>query len=974
MRKLCIALVLTAAAALFAAEVRFEPRAVSPRFVKLDQKVKLVLKPGNFEVVIPARPAPVVKYSAKVLAETLGKMFDCKVPVVTAPTAGKISLCPGDTKLAKQLGLDLAKLDRDGYYIRTAGNKVLMIGRDNPTANPPVHVGNHERATFFATLEFLERFCGVRFYFPGEMGTVIPRRNEIVLPGIDLADRPDMQYRTFYFKTWGPIMDGQKFAYTGAPKNLSGAANLILRTSTLHVPNCHGLRYLGLVERFGKTHPEYFALNANGSRWNGATKVGNSNYDGGHICLSCEEVKNEVLKDAEACLTGQPASVRGVLNGSGKVGWAGVHTRPFFNLMPNDGMPPCYCDKCRPIFQSKDPLRISTFIWKYFSSFARTLQEHKVPGYVTCMAYANYKEIPECDIPSNIIVQLAVTGPYDEKRSWQTKNDQLLIDWGKKLGTKPYLWLYPSKCRAPIGWIPNCAPRAMGAYLKRQAPYCFGAFHESETDIWLFGYLNHYVAGKVMWDSSTDVKKLLDEHYKLMFGAAGPVVQKIFDRLEDIWLDKICGNCVDTPVGPKAVLPSQAQVWNEIYSESMMKAMDKEFDRAEKLVAKDPESLKRLKFIRQEFWKPFLAGRERYRQSCEILDESESRELKPGEKITLDGKLDDPAWKNAPSVWLRRRKIGINTVSTKVSMLYDKDHFYFGFWCEEPETDKIIAAARKHDDNNLWEDNCVEVFLDTRGDRKEFYQIMLSSKNCVTDRWSRPGIMGWEWNAKARTAVAIQPGKSWTAEFKIPRSSMSPAKGKFNADFTRLRTLQGKTEYYNWIELPPRNAVERYGVVHMSPRVNTNLLKDPDFQSKQGGHKGRFIGPWAAHKTIHRDTSIFRFGGSSCRMGDGCYSVEQRFTGLKPKKKYRFSYFLKLDKVDLPGLYVRIFEGNGRVHTLPRVFPKGTAPWHKLSFPFMTGENPPKDGKSTVLFMFKKGNDCINGTVWIDRVEIREEK
>ena len=303
MKKRYIALVLAASAALFAAEVRFEPRAVSPRYVKLDQKVKLTLKPGSLEVVLPARPAPVVKYSGKVLSETLGKMFGCKVPVVTAPTAGKISLCPGDAKLAKQLGLDLNKLDRDGYYIRTAGNRILMIGRDNPTANPPVHVGNHERATLFATLEFLERFCGVRFYFPGEMGTVIPRRKEIVLPGIDLSDRPDWQYRTFYFKTWGPIMDGQTFAYAGAPKNLSGAANLILRTSTLHVPNCHGLRYLGLVERFGQTHPEYFALNANGTRWNGATKLGNSNYDGGHICLSCEEVKNEVLKDAEACLT-----------------------------------------------------------------------------------------------------------------------------------------------------------------------------------------------------------------------------------------------------------------------------------------------------------------------------------------------------------------------------------------------------------------------------------------------------------------------------------------------------------------------------------------------------------------------------------------------------------------------------------------------------------------------------------------------
>ena len=71
---------------------------------------------------------------------------------------------------------------------------------------------------------------------------------------------------------------------------------------------------------------------------------------------------------------------------------------------------------------------------------------------------------------------------------------------------------------------------------------------------------------------------------------------------------------------------------------------------------------------------------------------------------------------------------------------------------------------------------------------------------------------------------------------------------------------------------------------------------------------------------------------------------------------------------------VRIFEGNGRVHTLPRIFPKGTAPWHRLSFPFMSGENPPKGGKSTVTFMFNKGKESGTGAVWLDRVEIREEK
>ena len=302
-------------------------------------------------------------------------------------------------------------------------------------------------------------------------------------------------------------------------------------------------------------------------------------------------------------------------------------------------------------------------------------------------------------------------------------------------------------------------------------------------------------------------------------------------------------------------------------------------------------------------------------------------------------------------------------------MLRDKDYFYFGFFCQEPETDRITVAKRRHDDTLLWQDNCVELYLDTRGDRKEYYQIILNSANSMSDLHVAPGIADWKWNSNAASSVSVQPGKGWSAEIRIPRSAMAPAKDKVNADFTRLRTLNSKIEYYNWIKLPPRNKVEQLGILYFSGPVDRNLLKDQDFQGRIG-YKGRFIGPWAAHSTIHRDTQVFRFGGSSCRMGDGCHTVQQSFKGLKTNTKYRFSYFIKLENLGVPGLYVRVFEGNGRVHTLPKVFPKGTAPWHKLEFTFQTGDTPPQNGISQVYFVIFKST----GKVWIDRVRIEEVK
>ena len=945
---------------------RFSPGVNSPRYEKLDKKQLLVLKPGSFEVVVPPKSAPAARYAGKVLSATLGEILNCKVPVVSKGT-GKIALHVGDTALAAAMKLDINALDRDGFYIKSLGKQILIAGKDDPRFNPERTAQAAERATLFAVYDFLERFAGVRYYFPGEAGTVIPRKDEIRLPGIDIAERPDMQYRTFYFNPWKPIMEGQSYVYANAPENWRFLAAFQLRTSTLAIPNCHGLAYLALVERFGKEHPEYFSLNKNGSRWNGAVKVGLSQ-DKGHICWSNKAIREELLKDAEAVLTGKPASSRNIVNSRGQSVWPSAHQTPFFNLMPNDAMPPCYCKGCVSHFQTTDKQKTSDFMWNYFTSFARTLQERKIPGYVTCMAYANYKVIPTCEIPSNIIVQLALTGPYDERLPVQKGNDALLRQWNKKLGTRPYLWLYPSKCRAAVGWIPNTAPRAVGTYLKRQAGYTFGAFNESESDFWLFGFLNYYVAAKVMWNTDTDVDALLDEHFKVMYGAAAPVMKKVFDEFENIWLSKICGNMLETNEGPKGVTPSQSEIWNNIYNTAFINRINKEFDKAEKLVKNDAGALKRLKFIRSQFWGPVMTGVERYRKSCEINDESVMNELPAGETITIDGKLNDRAWKKAATVWLRNRKGDVTEVATKVSMLRDKDYFYFGFYCEEPETAKMIAADRKKDDMLLWQDNCVEVFLDTAAERKEYFQIMLSAKNCITDLHVRPGSFDTKWDSKVVSAVTTQPGKSWCAELKIPRSAMTPAKGKIHADFSRLRNLTDKTAYYNWIKLPPRNIVEQFAVVNFNAPENKNIVKDPDFQNQVA--KKRFMGPWAAHDIINRDTKVFRFGGSSCRMNvaEGCRVVSQYFKPFKPNTTYRLSYFLKLENLSIPGLYVRIFEGNGKVHTLPRVFPKGTIPWHKLSFTFKTCDAPVKTKPNLFFLLSKK----CTGTVWIDRVEIVE--
>jgi len=959
-------LFLTAALCAFAltAGERFEPRAVSPRRISLDPKQSIKLVPGSFEVVVSPGATPTARYAGKELAETLGKVFGTKITPVSK-SSGKTALIVGDKKLAADWGVDLKSLDRDGYYIKSKGDQILLIGNDDRTANPANNAGFVERATLFAVQEFLERFAGVRYYFPGEIGTVIPKKKELILPAIDLADRPDMQFRSWYISRWKNIMEDQKWDYAGAPKNFASQQKFRMRSCTLDIPNCHGLSYLDLVERFGKTHPEYFALNANGARWNGQNKTGSPLNDRGQLCWSNRELREILLQDAAAFLTGKPASSRNIRS------WVPyIHHLPFFNLMPNDGMEPCYCPECWSHFkQGMKSQHVSDFMWQYFADFANELKKRNVPGYLTTMAYGSCKPVPKCALPDNIIVMVATGGPYYEGMAMQKAEYQRISDWRRKLGSKPYLWTYPTKACGPVAWVPNHAPHAVGSFMKKVAPDIFGAFQESETDIWLLGYLNYYVSSKLLWDSSADVEKMLDEHHRLMFGSAAPEMKKIYDRWEELWMKKVCGDTVDTPVGPQRVVPSQSEIWTRIYDEKEINAFNALFDAAEKKCANDPDALKRVRFIRSEIWGNVLYGAKKFRNSSWIPEESTIAEVPAGEKITIDGNLADKAWKNAPAVWLRIRKGEVTPVATKVKMLRDKEYFYFGFECEEPETEKIVSSEKRaFDDQNLWEDNCVEIYLDPTAQRKEYYQIMISSANKVCDLHVKPGFMDWKWNSGVKSATKVVPGKCWFAEVAVPRKSMvSAASGRINADFSRLRTIKGKTEYYNWITRPNRSVVEHFGVLLFNAPQSRNILSDPDMQSPVT--EKRFMNRWCSVKVLLRDTQVFRFGGSSIRLEGGKCDRFSQFIkgGLKPNTKYRFSYYLKLEDLSRPGLHVRVFEGNRHVHVFPTVNPKGTAPWHKLEFTFTSGKvAPTKAGE--VFFLIGKST----GKVWIDRVILEE--
>ncbi len=173
--------------------------------------------------------------------------------------------------------------------------------------------------------------------------------------------------------------------------------------------------------------------------------------------------------------------------------------------------------------------------------------------------------------------------------------------------------------------------------------------------------------------------------------------------------------------------------------------------------------------------------------------------LEKGQKIKIDGKLDDDAWKTAPTAG---PFVDVKTgqpnktfpVNGSVKVLWDDEGMYLGFQVTDPE---IVGGFKKTDkDPHLWTKDAVEIMVDPDGDgdNKDYYEIQVGPQNLVFDSqfdsYNEPkkepnGPFGHqEWSSKLKSAVVVdgtldKPGdkdKGYTVEVMIPWKSFSKAK------------------------------------------------------------------------------------------------------------------------------------------------------------------------------------------------------
>lgn len=289
------------------------------------------------------------------LAYHLSRMVGCDVRLVkTQPEDPKVpAIVIGDAASCRAFGVDGANLKRGESILKRSGDRLLVYGRGSGLG--------------FAMTYLLESL-GCRYLWPGKTGKVIPKRTEIVLPEIDFDYVPaykirgmrdfKLSYRDTTGKEsikafWG--IDPKEFGpvYEASLRDDKGNRDFwqwhgVNDTRDVEGSYAWGHYFGHYWQKYGKDHPDWFALQPNGSR---EQELGNRP-ERPCLCVSNRGFIEQTAKDAIACFKKYP-------------------DRGSFSLcLPDGGYPSqCMCESCRrwdPVNAPANDFYVGTPWWRNF--------------------------------------------------------------------------------------------------------------------------------------------------------------------------------------------------------------------------------------------------------------------------------------------------------------------------------------------------------------------------------------------------------------------------------------------------------------------------------------------------------------------------------------------------------------------------------------------------------------------------------
>ncbi|PWV56520.1 DUF4838 domain-containing protein [Chitinophaga sp. S165] len=182
-------------------------------------------------IVIAKDASAQVQAAVKTLQLYLQKSTGVTVPV-SNQKQGTSNLYVGKGAYS---GIGNVSLDEDGFLLQTID------------ANNFVILGGSDWGTEFGVYDFLERFVGVRWLLPTDLGTVIPKLSTLEIPSVKIVENP-----VFLSRTLSPIV----IEKNTTPLNQWGRVNRLRG----RVEVSHNLKNLFPPAKYTRSNPEFYPM------------------------------------------------------------------------------------------------------------------------------------------------------------------------------------------------------------------------------------------------------------------------------------------------------------------------------------------------------------------------------------------------------------------------------------------------------------------------------------------------------------------------------------------------------------------------------------------------------------------------------------------------------------------------------------------------------------------------------------------
>jgi hypothetical protein len=694
-------------------------------------------------IVVSAKAPDSVQYAAGELQSYLKEVSGATLAIQHEKSDKLFNIFVGENDFTKNLGLSAQGLTSDGFKITTGENYLAIFGRDysgppiyglrnpwnyNEVYNPELKLGAFgEMGTLFGVYHFLEDVCGIRWYMPGDLGTVIPKKETIVIDEINLKVSPAFEYRYPWFCNFDSSETDARW-YRRVGFGAPYPAQII--------------DSFGLFIKYKDVHPDYFAL-IDGKRdfSNLSTVVGP-----GNLCLSNPKVVEQWIADIDDYFDKNP-------------------NQYIFPLSPNDGMTKiCECSACQRQLSSElgDAGQFSNYVWTFINKVAAGVAKKHPDKFVGGIAYEGYN-FPPSNIEKfnpNVAVMICKSrGSYPNKDAFK-KNQRSIEDWRKKTNNI-YFWEYYEYSWLPWRNFPVVFPHIIATDLKSLKGVSRGEFIEAEStiggeskkiDLPGMSHINLYITAKLLWNPDQNVDDLLNEYYDKFYGPAAKPMKAFWMLAEEIWMTR-------SPIGNPI----------NVYTKADMTRFANDLKEAKAKTIEGSIYRKRVELIESEF----LPAK---RKLANVLVTNPPKwELteRTGE-VKIDGRLDDAIWKNIEPMYFVDNDGETAEYKTWMLIARDNDNLYLAFLNYEPEMKNLTVKCTERDQNHgpgMWEDDSEEIFIvPDPGDKKDYLHWIINAKGMVWDGRITNGeflTADINWNSTIEARTRLEPNR-WVLEVRIP--------------------------------------------------------------------------------------------------------------------------------------------------------------------------------------------------------------